>query len=235
MNTRTMQVRKHVGGLTESVATMKTIPATMTALKEYMSDMASYMFAPTQEELDSLKVKLHDGREETRIPGWNGPTYLVTYCYAGAERVPFAMCSAMPDPEVTENIPKPIKNQAQDYIENFLAKMAKSYGGDRWIIHHTIDMLVSHPAFEKWTVSSVPPILDDRESYKEVEYYLDIVRYAFKLVIPKVVTVHEFQKELNAARFGKFSLQMVINGPNDYFITLERDGSYSGIALYNGN
>lgn len=78
MNTRTMQVRKHTGGLTESIATMKTIPATMAALKEYMSDMASYMFSPTQEELDSLKVKLYDVREEKRIPGWNGPTYLVT-------------------------------------------------------------------------------------------------------------------------------------------------------------
>ena len=168
MNIRTMQVRKHAGGLTESIATMKTIPATMAALKEYMSDTVSFMFPPTQEELNSLKVKLYDVREEKRIPGWNGPTYLVTCAYAGNEQVPFAMCSAMPDVE------GPTTYLSVDAsVEKYSPVMA---------VRAAFNAALSHDSFDKWCVTNPGTVKDlkEMEYFQEIESCLALARLCFK-------------------------------------------------------
>lgn len=168
MNIRTMQVRKHTGGLTESIATMKTIPATMAALKEYLTDrVASYSTTPTQEELDSIKVKLYDVREEKRIPGWNGPTYLVTYNYAGSEQVPFAMCSAMPD------VVSPVTHLTVDASTDNHSPAAA--------VHAAFKAVLSHDGFYKWCTTNPNAVKDllSLIEFNEIESGLTLARLCF--------------------------------------------------------
>lgn len=80
MSAITMQIRQHKGSLEESVATMKTIPATLEGIHEYMLGCEQNKVIPfTQKELDSVEIKLYHADDETRINGWNGATYLITY------------------------------------------------------------------------------------------------------------------------------------------------------------
>lgn len=226
MNTRTMQVRKHTGGLTESIATMKTIPATMAALKEYMSDMASYMFSPTQEELDSLKVKLYDVREEKRIPGWNGPTYLVTYNYAGGEQVPFAMCSALPDME------GPATYLSVDAsIDKYSPVMA---------VRAAFNAVLSHASFDKWCITNPGTVKDlkEMEHFQEIESCLALARLCFKGAVSdknseQIAQFIQHQRDLGIEM--EDIMRSPVDVPGKHYIQIKLANGTGNLFVYNSD
>lgn len=250
--TKTMQIRRHYGPLVSSIDTMKTIPATMEAVLKYMNDEMAFMYAPTQDELKSVMVEFYHAELEKRFTGWGGMTYIITYIPRGSrERGVFGFCSAMPEESVRlapelkqaihENIPKfnpqdtPRKSKEQTYIEHLLNTIARTYGGVEDIVNKAVITLIDHPAFDRWIKSSAPSSIEDKRSFDEIEFYLDMTRYAFRLIIsPDRVLPSDFQDQINKADFGKgYHLQMEVNGPKDYFIYLT-DGVLR-VALYNGN
>lgn len=88
-----MKIRRHHSGLAESMATMKEIPATLAAVKEYMQQTNGGL-PYTQAELDSVQVKPYTARPDTRI-GWDN-TYIVTYLPRNTEnRMIFGMCDQL--------------------------------------------------------------------------------------------------------------------------------------------
>lgn len=85
-----MKIRTHRITLAEAMETLKEIPATLAAVKEYMQEIcAVFPFTPT--ELDSVQVKPYSARPDTRI-GWE-QTFIVTYQpRVGKHRAIFGMC-----------------------------------------------------------------------------------------------------------------------------------------------
>jgi hypothetical protein len=111
--------------------------------------------------------------------------------------------------------------------------MVKQYGGPYAIINNTVFSFINHPALEKWLNSFQSSSPEEKEIFNEVEFSLDMARYAFTLAIPMVIDLPTFKAELENANFGAFTMHMESEGSGKYFIYLEKDNRR--IALYNGN
>lgn len=111
-----MKIRKHRGGLSESIATMQDIEPTFEAIQKYMQSFDG-LIAYTTEEFASLKVELYDPNPDTRIAGWESGTYLITYHNANCDtRVPFGMCN---EPV----LPSFFKDMIKDHGDGWVSKI----------------------------------------------------------------------------------------------------------------
>lgn len=223
MTQTTMQVRQHRGGLDNSVATMKTIPATMEALREHVRE-ALAAWGVTEEILDSIRVEEYLQERETRIPGWDGSTYLITLQQAEptpttSGRAVFGYCSRMVDKEVTldpalkEHIekltPKPGEQlqyqmeKGREYARELIERLIKG-GLAGNILETTLKMFFEHPGFEQWVKmtreerdaapAEVKAILD------ETKARLEDARFAVKTLLPMVADVKGFKNMLEIMR-----------------------------------
>lgn len=89
-----MKIRKHAGGLDDSMKTMEEIPNTLEAVRDYAKRRRTYL-CYTEEELASFAISPYSG-PDLRID-WDA-TFIVTYISAesGFRRV-FGFCNEAPD------------------------------------------------------------------------------------------------------------------------------------------
>lgn len=85
-----MRIRQHAPLLEQSMETLKEIPATMESVRQYIANACKWLDV-TEEELDSIQVKLYSDTPDTRI-GWDR-TCLVSMIFRDSDiHAPVAMC-----------------------------------------------------------------------------------------------------------------------------------------------
>ena len=257
-----MQIRAHRGGLDESIATMKTIDATMDAVKQYMAEHGG-AFPFEEEELNSVTVVPYSDDNETRIDGWNGPTCLIVYRPQGKGAfTPFGMCSSMVgEPEIVSSInpelarmivdlaPAPVApvkleytaEKAQKYIRDMLKQMING-GLAGNVMEHTLKMVLNHPAFEQYNTTSsdvrlaLPPEIE--EQFADLEARIADARFAIESVVPMIIDSKGFENNLKVMRNNRdipiYNEAATTLGCNTkYYIGLR--GKWGWLHLYNSN
>lgn len=256
-----MQIRVHRGGLGESVATMKTIDATMEAVKQYMCEHGGGL-PFSQKELDSVKIMPYIESKETRIEGWEGNTWLVTYFpQNGSGYAVFGMCSKLVggDDEVVfdsrfaslvgEQLQKPpttirldyTAERAQNYVRDFLLQLINS-GLAGNVMENSLKLVLNHRAFERYTTTT----REERETLpteieldlRDFECRLADARFVFETVMKMVADPKGIEKNFELMRTKRdipiFNEAATTLGCNTkYYIGLR--GKWGWLHLYNGN
>jgi hypothetical protein len=128
-------------------------------------------------------------------------------------------------------------NKEQKYLNSLLAVTARHYNGIEDIINKTVQVLIEHPAFETWLQTSLPRTPKEKEEFEEVDFYLDMARAGFRLVItPHRTLPDDFVHQIHQARFGGYEMRVDMRGDKVFFIWIEKEGGGGKIvSLYNGN
>lgn len=256
MMQQTMQIRAHRGGLEESVATMKTIPATMEAVREHVAANWTDIRPWTQEELQSIQVDMYYEDAETRIEGWDGSTYIISfsapeitksangraffgYCSKDPNNLPEEKVIGIETPILQPQTPEAAMDRAQDYVQKILrAFVRNNLGGNAAEI--ALQALLGHKSFKYWTeitqeqrkAGLSDEVLTDLD---EVERRLADVRYVFEQIMPMVASAKSFESSfLRSMRSRHIE---IYNEPrpngNKYYIGIR--GEWGWLHIYNGN
>jgi hypothetical protein len=257
-----MQIRCHRGSLEESVETMQTIPATIEAIREYVIQHTDPIpFSASV--INSITVMPYSNDKETRIEGWDGPTFLVVYRIGGSGSfAPFGMCSRMVgevpstgsiNQELAQMIadlaPKPppsnkldyTAEKAQKYIRDMLKQMING-GLAGNVMEHTLKMVLDHPAFEQYTTTSrearAELSAEVEERFADLEVRIADARFVIETVIPMIADPKGFENNLKIMRSNRnipiFNEAATTLGCNTRFY-LGLRGKWGWLHLYNGN
>lgn len=260
----TMQIRQHRGGLDESVATMKTIPATLEAMREYLKEFGEKGIPFTEEQLASVRVMPYLETIETRIPGWEGPTFLVVFRpSARAGFQPLGMCSKAVvekenksvslDPELAKMVaeltpkaptqqpaPERTLEKAQEYIRQMLKNMINS-GLAGTVMEHSIKIILAHPSFERWWKTSIedrPGLPQEvQDDLDEIDRRIADARFVFDTVMPMIADPKGFLGNLEIMRRKGINIR---NEAGEHLGVTSKyylgvRGEWGWLHLYNGN